>query len=251
VLFYFVSLLLHHRLFRLRIPNNPFVTGPLDVEYGNTVCSVQKEKKTGGFEEWAEAVKLIRQTVCPNAYASLLTTLDATYTLKPRLWIEALVTAIVPEHLQRTSEAAFDAHADIELLASSPVQHGEVRKIVDKLMHMMTRYNSSFGNVETAPILNPAAIVERFRSQGLGNAQSADSLRALAMTSSNTPELTKKSSMLDVQRHLLQYAEADDSVQASSEGPGGALAAAAKESNKQVTHGCSACGSKRHKLYSC
>jgi len=119
-------------------------------------------------------------------------------------------------------------------------------------MHMMTLYNSSFGNVETAPILNPAAIVERFRSQGLGNAQSADSLRALAMTSSNTPELTKKSSMLYVQQHLLQYAEADDSVQASSEGPGGAMAAAAKESNKQVTRRCCpACGLKRHKLDSC
>ena len=102
-------------------------------------------------------------------------------------------------------------------------------------MHMMTRYNSSFGNVETAPILNPAAIVERFRSQGLGNAQSAHSLSALAMTSSNRPELTKKSSMLNVQLHLLQYAEADDSVQASSESPGGAMAAVAKESDKQVT----------------
>jgi len=199
--------------------------------------------------DWTLAWELLRKSVCVATHGSLIASITASYMGKPHRQFMALVRGLLGYYAPRSPVASAAAHRHIHSLAVLPVQDGQVRDCVERLVEAVRVYVRVYGSLPTATPMNVAAIFELFRSSGLGGTKSSPVLRALAVQNlSLRSKLTAESSVEDLAAVLEVLVEADTSVN-----PAGAetVLSAAGVPDVRTKPSCWACGTRGHGWTKC
>lgn len=212
------TLFLLHCLFGFSIDGvgNPFTSSDEDGPAAAGVIAMLMSTTEGQkrlLADWETMWKVLRAAVCSAKHGDLIHSALMLHAGASFLRVAQVVSGLVKVYASLSTNSACDALRKLMSLAESPIQEGGVQSRVEALLAETRLYQHVFTNAADAMDLNVAMIFELFRSRGLGHAESAAPLKALAMAKCDLKgQLTKTSSVEELAGLLDVFVTADSSV---------------------------------------